>query len=263
MSVLKEGSGGAHVKKLQAALKSRGFSPGVVDGEFGPATTAAVIGFQKSVGLLADGVAGPQTQRALGLVSDDSLPSPIPGVTAQVVSQMFPFTPLVNIKTNLPFVCNGLIEKDLVDKPMVLMALATIRAETESFEPISEGKSIFNTSPGGQPFDLYDNRADLGNQGAGDGAKFCGRGYIQLTGRHNYQRFGKALGRDLLNNPALANDPTIAGQLLATFLKAKEREIKQAIVRNDLRLARRLVNGGSHGLDRFTDAFNRGNRFLT
>ena len=36
---------------------------------------------------------------------------------------------------------------------MVLMALATIRAETESFEPISEGKSKFNTSPGGRPFD--------------------------------------------------------------------------------------------------------------
>ena len=262
MPTLQEDSKGAEVKKLQEALKSRGFNPGVVDGDFGPATTAAVIAFQKSEGLLADGVTGPRTQRALGLVNDDSLPSAIPAVTARVVSQMFPFTPVDNIKTNLPFVCNGLVEKNLVEKPMVLMALATIRAETESFEPISEGKSRFNTSPGGQPFDLYDNRRDLGNQGAGDGAKFCGRGFIQLTGRHNYQKYGQALGKDLMNNPTLANDPTIAGQLLATFIKDKERQIKEALVENDLKLARRLVNGGSHGLDRFTDAFNRGEKLI-
>ncbi len=262
MPTLQENSKGADVKKLQEALKQHGFNPGAVDGEFGPATTAAVIAFQKSEGLLADGVAGPRTQRALGLVNDDTLPSVIPGVTVAVVSRMFPFTPVDNIKENLPFVCDGLKEKDLVDKPMVLMALATIRAETESFEPISEGKSKFNTSPGGQPFDLYDNRKDLGNQGAGDGAKFCGRGYIQLTGRANYQKYGQALNKDLIKNPALANDPTIAGQLLATFLKDKERQIKEALVEHDLRRARKLVNGGSHGLDRFEDAFNRGDRLL-
>jgi putative chitinase len=263
MPTLQEDSKGADVKKLQEALKQRGFNPGAADGDFGPATTAALIGFQKSEGLLADGIAGPRTQRALGLVNDDTLPNVIPGVTVAVVSRMFPFTPVDNIKTNLPFVCDGLKEKDLVDKPMVLMALATIRAETESFEPISEGKSKFNTSPGGQPFDLYDNRKkDLGNLGLGDGAKFCGRGYIQLTGRANYQRCGQVLGKDLINNPALANDPTIAGQLLATFLKDKERQIKEALVDHDLRTARKLVNGGSHGLDRFEDAFNRGNSLL-
>lgn len=52
---------------------------------------------------------------------------------------------------------------------MVLMALATIRAETEGFEPISEYKSEYNTSPSGHPFDLYDNRQDLGNTGKLDG----------------------------------------------------------------------------------------------
>lgn len=262
MPTLQEDSKGADVRRLQEALKQRGFNPGVVDGDFGPATTAAVIAFQKSEGLLADGIAGPRTQRALGLVNDDALPNVIPGVTVAVVSRMFPFTPVDNIKENLPFVCDGLKGKDLVDKPMVLMALATIRAETESFEPISEGRSKFNTSPGGHPFDLYDNRKDLGNQGAGDGAKFCGRGYIQLTGRHNYQKYGQALGIDLINNPTLANDPTIAGQLLATFIKDKERQIKEALIDHDLKTARRLVNGGSHGLDRFTDAFNRGEQLL-
>jgi peptidoglycan L-alanyl-D-glutamate endopeptidase CwlK len=264
MVTLREGSSGKSVKRLQTTLKKRGFNPGAVDGDFGPATEAAVIAFQKSEGLLADGIVGPRTQRALGLVKDDSLPDVIPGVTTLVVSRMFPFTPVDNIKSNLPFVCNALKEKELVDKPMVLMALATIRAETESFEPISEGRSRFNTSPGGHPFDLYDNRRDLGNQGRGDGERFRGRGYIQLTGRDNYKRCGAAIGlaNRLVEKPDLANDPTIAGKLLAAFLKEKERQIKEALIVADLRTARRLVNGGSHGLDRFQDAFNRGDRLL-
>lgn len=265
MPIFRDGSKGADIERLQEALKAHGFNPGAVDGDLGPATTAAVIAFQKSEGLLADGVAGPRTQQALGLVQEVALPSVIPGVTVAVVSRIFPFTPVDNIKNNLPFVCDGLKEKDLVDKPMVLMALATIRAETETFEPIGEGRSVFNTSPGGQPFDLYDNRKkDLGNLGPGDGAKFRGRGYIQLTGRFNYQKYGQelGLGNELLDNPELASDPTIAGKLLATFLKDKERQIKEVLIDQDLRTARRLVNGGSHGLDRFEDAFNRGDRLL-
>jgi peptidoglycan L-alanyl-D-glutamate endopeptidase CwlK len=264
MSELQEGSSGADVKRLQEKLKQRGFNPGMVDGDFGPATKAAVIAFQRSEGLLADGIAGPRTQHALEMVADATLSTVIPGVTVAVVSRMFPFTPLDNIKENLPFVCEGLKQRDLVDKPMVLMALATIRAETESFEPISEGRSRFNTSPGGHPFDLYDNRRDLGNQGRDDGERFRGRGFIQLTGRHNYHKYGRAVGRsdELIDNPNLANDSTIAGLLLATFLKHKERQIKEALVEHDLRTARRLVNGGSHGLDRFEDAYRRGEALL-
>ncbi len=264
MSVLQEGSAGPEVVKLQERLKERGFNPGLIDGDFGPATRAAVIAFQKSEGLLADGIAGPRTQGALGLVAHTSLPSVIPGVTVTLVSKMFPFTPVDNIRTNLPFVLNSLVAAVLVDKPMVLMALATIRAETEGFEAISEGKSKFNTSPGGHPFDLYDNRQDLGNQGPGDGARYKGRGFIQLTGRANYQKHSQAigLGNRLVSTPDLANDPDIAAQLLASFLKDKERAIKEALLDNDLRLARKLVNGGSHGLERFTDAFHIGDRLI-
>ena len=263
--LLKEGSTGPAVVRLQIKLKKVGFNPGRADGDFGPATTAALIGFQKSAGLLADGVAGPRTLAALKLAANDRLPSVIPGVTVTIVSKMFPFTQVDNIRDNLPFVLKGLVERMLGDKPMVLMALATIRAETESFQPINEGLSKFNTSPGGHPFDLYDFRSDLGNQGKGDGAKFRGRGYIQLTGRFNYQKLGTTLdmGGKLATDPELANDPTIAGKLLAAFLKDKERAIKEALIIGDLRLARRLVNGGSHGLDRFSDAFRIGEGLIT
>lgn len=261
---LQEGSTGPAIAKLQAKLKKLGFNPGRVDGDFGPATKAALIGFQKSAGLLADGIAGPRTQTALGLIANDNLPSVIPGITVTMVSKIFPVTPVDNIRNNLPFILQGLVERALGDKPMVLMALATIRAETECFQPINEGLSKYNTSPGGHPYDLYDFRSDLGNQAKGDGARYCGRGYIQLTGRFNFQKYGTALGmgNKLALEPELASDSTIAGKLLAAFLKDKERAVKESLILGDLRMARRLVNGGSHGLDRFIDAFRIGDALI-
>jgi peptidoglycan L-alanyl-D-glutamate endopeptidase CwlK len=148
----------------------------------------------------------------------------------------------------------------LGDKDMVLMALATIRAETGNFTPLSEYRSKFNTSPGGHAFNLYDNRKDLGNTGRPDGERYRGRGYVQLTGRTNYQVHGNDIGlnNQLVEQPQLANDPTIAAKLLASFLKSKEVQIRAALRVGDLKTARRLVNGGSHGLDAFSRAFKTG-----
>ena len=263
MSLFKEGSTGEGVKRIQEALKGKGFDPGVVDGEFGPGTEAAVIAFQKSEGLAADGIVGFQTLKALGIAEADA-PSPfqIENVTSSIVSKMFPQTPIGHIKANLPFVLDALKAADLADKSMVLMALATIRAETASFEPISEFKSRFNTSPNGHPFDLYDNRSDLGNRGSPDGERFRGRGFVQLTGRANYTKLGAKIGEDLVNHPELGNDPTVASKLLAFFLKDKESKIRQLLASHDLAGARKVVNGGSHGLAEFTDAYNIGNGLI-
>lgn len=265
MNTLKVGSSGTDVVLLQKKLAERGFPPGASDGAlFGPGTEAAVIAFQKSEGLLADGIVGPKTAAALGLENPPPAVSVIPGVTVATVGKMFPATPKANIEKHLPVVLNALIAPKLDDKPMVLMALATIRAETESFRPINEGLSRFNTSPGGKPFDLYDNRRDLGNQGPPDGDSFKGRGFIQLTGRSNYAVHGAkiGLGDQLIKNPDLANEPEIAAKLLASFLKNKEIDIKHALLVGDLATARRLVNGGSHGLDRFSDAFRIGDALI-
>lgn len=258
MDILKLNSTGKDVERLQKRLQKLGFSPGNIDGDFGPGTEAALIAYQRGKGLLADGVAGPRTLKSLGLVDDDNLATVIPGVTTQVVSRLFPFTPIGNIKANLPPTMAGLEAFGLVDRPMVLAALATIRAETESFEPVAEYRSRYNTSPNGHPFDLYDRRRDIGNRGAPDGERFRGRGYVQLTGRANYERYGRVLGIKLVNKPELASDPDIAGRILAAFLKDKERVIKEALLEDDLRAARRAVNGGSHGLDRFSDTYRRG-----
>lgn len=264
MEILRRGATGPEVEKLQMRLKERGFDPGNIDGVFGGGTEAAVLAFQRSEGLVADGAAGARTWAQLGLSGTIETPSAIPGVTVAAVSEMFPFTPVGNIKRNLPPVLTALVEARLTDKPMVLMALGTIRAETESFEPVAEGRSRFNTSPNGHPFDLYDNRRDLGNTGKPDGERFRGRGYVQLTGRHNYGHYGEmiGLGNRLLDNPDLASDPAVAGRLLAAFLADKETRIRQALADEDLGSARRLVNGGSHGLDRFAEAYSIGDRVI-
>src|SRR5437588_3727239 len=65
MPVLKQGSSGPDVTELQQKLKDLGFDPNGVDGNFGPGTKAAVIAFQQSKGLLADGIAGPAILAAL------------------------------------------------------------------------------------------------------------------------------------------------------------------------------------------------------
>src|SRR3954470_18604847 len=62
---LKSGAKGYQVKRLQRLLAQRGFDPGTADGDFGPATIAAVKKAQKASSLAADGVAGPLTWKAL------------------------------------------------------------------------------------------------------------------------------------------------------------------------------------------------------
>lgn len=264
LPALKQGATGPAVKKLQKKLKTQGFNPGRIDGAYGPATRAAVRGFQRNSGLRADGIAGPQTLAALGLQKTAG-PSSVPGrMTIDAVSRMFPFTPAVTIKTNLPFVLSALTSHKLSDKTMVLVALATIRAEAESFEPASELISRHNTSPGGRPFDLYDFRRDLGNMGPPDGERFRGRGFVQLTGRSNYLYYGEALGLStrLIENPELANDAHTAAAVLACFLKHREEQLRDALARDDLAAARKQVNGGTHGLERFTEAFRIGESLI-
>jgi putative chitinase len=264
MGVLRIGISGPDVAALQAALARHGFDPGGADGNFGPGTERAVKAFQGQAGLAPDGVVGPETAAALGLTEIPSVSSMLPDVTVGIVSRMCPGAPIANIATHLPRVLNALVPSQLADRQMVLMALGTIRAETGRFAPISEGVSHFNTAPGGPDFGLYDGLTSLGNTEPGDGARFKGRGFVQLTGRANYQKFGEVigLGNQLIENPELANDPDTAGALLAGFLKHHESQIRTALGTSNLALARQLVNGGSHGLADFEDAYRTGDALL-
>jgi hypothetical protein len=145
---------------------------------------------------------------------------------------------------------------------MILMALATVRAECATFDPISEAPSPLNTEAPGPPFNKYDRRQDLGNLGPPDGRRFKGRGFIQLTGRKNYKFYGSLLGYDLIGNPELANAPQPAAQILAAYLKENEPLIRSALADGDLAAARRIVNGGHIGLDGFREAFLAGDHLI-
>lgn len=67
----------------------------------------------------------------------------------------------------------------------------------------------------------YEGRADLGNTQPGDGKRFMGRGVIQLTGRGNYARGGRALGVDLVKNPQLLEAPELAALISGWFWSDK------------------------------------------
>lgn len=64
-TTLSPGDNGPGVKKLQRALASLGFSPGAIDGDYGPATKTALSDFQRAHGLAQDGILGPKTLAAL------------------------------------------------------------------------------------------------------------------------------------------------------------------------------------------------------
>ena len=245
----------AEVKKaLQKALGKDGSAyPGLTDGDaFNADTETALRTWQASVGLVADGIAGPRTMTALGIAPPAKLAV---SVDSAVVNKLFPYTRTSNIAKNLPYVTAALAAFALTDANMIGVALGTIRAETEGFVPIAELPSHFNTLPGQAAFSAYEYK--LGNKKPGDGARYRGRGYVQLTGRENYEKFGKVLEIQLADNPDSACAPEVAACLLAAYLDANKPKLTAALAKDDLKAARKVVNGGSHGLDRFTDTFRR------
>lgn len=144
----------------------------------------------------------------------------------------------------------------LEDLPVawVAYALATAWHETaHTLRPIKEfGTNAYFT----RMYDITGHRPEMarrnGNVSPGDGVRFAGRGYVQLTWRDNYRRAGKILNVPLEDNPDLAMDPGIAGQILrmgmihgwftgrsfATYLP----DCGPA-TREGFRRARRIING--------------------
>lgn len=257
METLKRGSCGQWVLDLQCALQEAGTLEGDLDGWFGPATEQAVKALQARLGCSATGMVTSEFAEISRIPFTEVVKAALPAITCEGVSVVFPQARVEDLRLNLPYLVNALSEAGLTGREMLAMALATVRTEASAFLPVSEKKSRFNTSPGGKPFDLYDQRLGLGNQGAPDGSLFRGRGFIQLTGRANYLTSGQAvgLGAQLVNQPLRAHRPEIAARLLATYLNAKRARMENCLRVGDLAGARRLVNGGVQGLDVFTTAY--------
>ena len=86
----------------------------------------------------------------------------------------------------------------------------------------------------------------LGNTRPGDGYRYRGRGFVQITGRANYRDMGEKIGVDLEANPDLAAQPLYALMTAAAFWVS--RDLNRYADQNNIELITQRINGGSNGL---------------
>ena len=213
--ILKNGSKGEDVKKLQAKL---GLG---ADGVFGSGTEAAVKKWQAANGLTADGIVGEGTWAKMfgekQLITEPSTPI----VNAGPLK-------LENLKGHIPDTVISQIpdaaKKFNITNPLRLAHfLAQCGHESAGFKAIQENlnysadglKKIFPKyfpgnlaegyarNPEKIASKVYGSRMGNGDETTKEGFKFRGRGYIQLTGKDNYTKFAKFIGEDTVGNPDL------------------------------------------------------------
>ncbi|WP_244151925.1 glycoside hydrolase family 19 protein [Rodentibacter myodis] len=142
--------------------------------------------------------------------------------------------------------------------PKIAYMLATAKHETgHTFEPITEkgGLSYFNKY---DPVlaDTRERRAraiDMENTQKGDGYKYRGRGYVQLTWKKNYRKSGEYLKKDLVNNPELALDQKYATKIMIYGMETgmftgKKMSNYISNSNKDYLNARRIINGTDKAL---------------
>ena len=216
--LLKIGSKGEDVKKLQAKLGT------TADGSFGPGTEKLVKEWQAANGLTADGIVGSGTwSKMFGETTQ-----PVQVVKEDVVIPTSSEFKLQNLKGHVPDAVIAQIpdtaKKFNITNPLRLAHfLAQCGHESGGFKAVSENlnysadglKKIFgkyfpgnlNESYAKQPEKIasrvYGSRMGNGDESTGEGFKFRGRGYIQLTGKQNYTNFAKFIGEDTVSNPDL------------------------------------------------------------
>jgi putative chitinase len=216
--ILKLGSEGEDVKKLQIKL---GVDP---IGKFGPKTDAAVKAWQAANGLAADGVVGPATWAKLMGESTQSAPAvitePAPVATVgglkleklkghipdAVIAQIPDTAAKFNINTPLRLAhflaqCGHESGGFKVTQENLNYSAKGLMGIFKKYFPTQQLAEAYQRQPQKIANKVYASRMDNGSEASGDGFKFRGRGYIQLTGRANYTAFGKAINEDIANNP--------------------------------------------------------------
>jgi putative chitinase len=154
--------------------------------------------------------------------------------------------------------------RKLTDIRWLAYMLATAKWETaHTMQPIKEygGPAYFK-----KMYDVEGDRPDLarrhGNTEPGDGARYCGRGYVQLTWRNNYRTMGDLLGVDLEAHPDMAMRRDIAakimfeGMIRGSFTGKKLSDYFLG-AKSDWVEARRIING----LDRAKEIAELGQEF--
>jgi putative chitinase len=214
--LLKKGDNNENVKLMQQKL---GIEPAVTN--FGPKTEAAVKAWQAAHGLAADGIVGDKTW-AMIMAEGQSVPAPVEPPIVPVGGLK-----LDKLKGHIPDAVIAMIPdtaaKFQINTPLRLAHfLAQCGHESGGFRLTQENlnysakglngifKKYFPTEAAAAAYarnpqkianKVYGGRMGNGNEASGEGYKFRGRGYIQLTGKENYTAFGKAIGEDILSNP--------------------------------------------------------------
>jgi len=157
------------------------------------------------------------------------------------------YGPIENVRANWTYIEAALSKHGIDDLPTQIACLATVAVETGCFSPIKErgGPAYFAK--------MYEANAHeakmLGNTQVGDGARFRGRGFVQITGRANYANYGRAIGVDLIADPDRALDPKIAAEILAIYFR--DHKIPALAAAGKWETVRRKVNGGLNNWARF------------
>lgn len=99
----------------------------------------------------------------------------------------------------------------------------------------------------------YEGRKDLGNTEAGDGFKFRGRSFIQITGRFNYIRTSKALGVDFVTDPEKLEKPEHGARASAEWWQSHN--LNRFADIGDIVGCTKVINGGTNGLDQRTKLY--------
>lgn len=128
----------------------------------------------------------------------------------------------------------------------------------KKYEPVfkKDKKKKFVMDPKtGKPKNFNPKATRLGNTMPGDGEKYKGRGYIQLTGKYNYEQAGKALGLDLVKNPQLVEKPEVAAKVAVWFWQNRV----QAKVSDfgDTKASTKPINPGLKHLDKRKEKFGQ------
>lgn len=104
----------------------------------------------------------------------------------------------------------------------------------------------------------YEGRSDLGNTQPGDGKRFKGRGYIQITGRANYRKYGPMIGvADAVENPEKLAEPQNAAKVALAYWKDRVDRNAARKGMPGMRTVTRNINGGLNGLDDRISKFNK------
>ena len=282
MPTLKLGSSGPNVRALQQRLKDLGFDPDGVDGNFGLGTDKAVRAFQQANGLGVDGKVGPGTQAALDAAEGSALSGAGSAVGGAISTGAVPATaPLMTPNLNLTGLTGKVPDAVLGQIPAAAAEfgintnrrlahfLAQCALESTGFTATVENlnysakrllqvfpkyfKNVdvnaYARSPQKIGSRVYANRMGNGDEDSGDGFRYRGRGYIQLTGKNNYTAFSQFVGEDCVANPDLVATKYPLASAAFFFNSNKIWVIcDQGSDDATVKKVTKAVNGGTHGL---------------